>query len=64
MKRQREVEKMFVQMSEAMQCLEHVCMKGYINVAPQDVEIKRKSCSKFSMYVGLFVGFDPTFCHI
>ncbi|XP_073224372.1 BTB/POZ and TAZ domain-containing protein 1-like [Cicer arietinum] len=55
-KRQREEQKLYVQLSEAMECLEHICTEGCTNVAPYDVKKQRKRpCSKFSTCEGLQV---------
>ncbi|OIV98182.1 hypothetical protein TanjilG_11579 [Lupinus angustifolius] len=49
-RKQREEEGLYMQLSEAMDCLEHICTKGCTDVGPYDVELskeKRKPCSKF-----------------
>ncbi|RHN68679.1 putative histone acetyltransferase transcription factor and/or regulators TAZ family [Medicago truncatula] len=44
----REEQKLFVQLSEAVQCLKHICTEGCTNVASYDVEITGRPCTKFS----------------
>ncbi|KAL5076474.1 hypothetical protein RYX36_015458 [Vicia faba] len=57
MKRQRKEQEVFMQLSEAMECLEHICTEGCTSVAPYDVDVKEKRkrmpCSKFSTCQGL-----------
>ncbi|XP_058781970.1 BTB/POZ and TAZ domain-containing protein 1-like [Vicia villosa] len=59
MKRQREEQEVIMQLSEAMECLEHICTEGCTSVAPYDVDVKeqrkRMPCSKFSTCQGLQV---------
>ncbi|KAL1323419.1 hypothetical protein HN51_033768 [Arachis hypogaea] len=42
-------EKVYMQLSEAMECLEHICTEGCTNVGPYDVELRkgREPCTKF-----------------
>ncbi|KAJ1403255.1 Zinc finger, TAZ-type [Sesbania bispinosa] len=44
-------------LSEAMECLEHICTEGCTHVGPFDVELKqqKRPCSKFSTCQGLQV---------
>ncbi|XP_076934113.1 BTB/POZ and TAZ domain-containing protein 1-like [Bidens hawaiensis] len=46
---------MYFQLSEAMDCLEHICTEGCINVGPHDQEPMKKMtpCNKFSTCQGL-----------
>lgn len=46
MKRWREKKMMLVQLSEVMECLEHISTKGCTNMGLYDMEIKRKLRSK------------------
>ncbi|XP_061351261.1 BTB/POZ and TAZ domain-containing protein 2-like [Gastrolobium bilobum] len=56
-KRRREEQRLYVQLSEAMDCLEHICTEGCTHVGPYDVELKqeKRPCSKFSTCQGLQV---------
>ncbi|RDY04346.1 BTB/POZ and TAZ domain-containing protein 2, partial [Mucuna pruriens] len=49
-RKRREEERLYTQLSEAMECLEHICREGCTHVGPYDVEIgpQRKPCSKFA----------------
>ncbi|KAL1363792.1 hypothetical protein HN51_011970 [Arachis hypogaea] len=42
-------EKVYLQLSKAMECLEHICTEGCTNVGPYDVELRkgREPCTKF-----------------
>ncbi|CAL5202813.1 unnamed protein product [Lathyrus oleraceus] len=57
MKRQRKEQEVIMQLSEAMECLEHICTEGCTSVTPYDVDVKeqrtRMPCSKFSTCQGL-----------
>ncbi|XP_049409758.1 BTB/POZ and TAZ domain-containing protein 1-like [Solanum stenotomum] len=46
---------LYLQLSEAMDCLEHICTEGCTSVGPLDKEpsIKRQPCSKFDTCQGL-----------
>ncbi|XP_076902941.1 BTB/POZ and TAZ domain-containing protein 1-like [Bidens hawaiensis] len=48
-------QKLYIQLSEAMDCLQHICTEGCINVGPYDKDpIKnRVPCSKFSTCEGI-----------
>ncbi|XP_061340654.1 BTB/POZ and TAZ domain-containing protein 2-like [Gastrolobium bilobum] len=54
-RRHREEQGLYAQLSEAMECLEHICTEGCIDVGPYDVEVsgERKPCSRFSTCQGL-----------
>ncbi|KAK3225199.1 hypothetical protein Dsin_005061 [Dipteronia sinensis] len=54
-RRQREEQGMYMQLSEAMECLEHICTEGCTSVGPHDMEPckKRAPCSQFSTCQGL-----------
>ncbi|PON85246.1 Voltage dependent potassium channel [Trema orientale] len=53
-RRHREAQCLYLQLSEAMECLEHICSEGCTSVGPYDVEPGKKSpCSKYSTCQGL-----------
>ncbi|KAK3014840.1 hypothetical protein RJ639_008767 [Escallonia herrerae] len=54
-RRHREEQSLYLQLSEAMECLEHICTEGCTSVGPCDMEAgKHKGpCSKFSTCRGL-----------
>ncbi|KAF5730908.1 putative protein binding protein [Tripterygium wilfordii] len=54
-RRRREEQKLYLQLAEAMDCLEHICTEGCTNVGPYDIEPtkKREPCSKFATCEGL-----------
>ncbi|KAM2699555.1 hypothetical protein EV1_038416 [Malus domestica] len=54
-RRHREEQRLYLQLSEAMECLEHICKEGCTSVGPYDMEPghKRGPCSKFSTCQGL-----------
>ncbi|KAF5476661.1 hypothetical protein F2P56_003376 [Juglans regia] len=55
-RRLREAQSTYLELSEAMECLEHICTEGCTSVGPYDAEPKKKKkepCSKFSMCEGL-----------
>ncbi|KAL5748245.1 hypothetical protein ACOSP7_025278 [Xanthoceras sorbifolium] len=54
-RRHREEQSLYMQLSEAMECLEHICTEGCTSVGPYDVEPSKKKvpCSKFSTCQGL-----------
>ncbi|KAK4844702.1 hypothetical protein QYF36_023451 [Acer negundo] len=54
-RRQRKEQSLYMQLSEAMECLEHICTEGCTSVGPHDMEPckKRAPCSKFSTCQGL-----------
>ncbi|CAK9144598.1 unnamed protein product [Ilex paraguariensis] len=54
-RRHREAQSLYLQLSEAMECLEHICTEGCMSVGPYDVEPSknRGPCSKFSTCQGL-----------
>ncbi|KAK9066435.1 hypothetical protein SSX86_013757 [Deinandra increscens subsp. villosa] len=54
-RKQRKEQSLYFELSEAMECLEHICTEGCINVGPNDV-VPRKNrapCNKFSTCNGL-----------
>ncbi|XP_043723429.1 BTB/POZ and TAZ domain-containing protein 1-like [Telopea speciosissima] len=53
--RDREAQSLYLQLSEAMECLEHICTEGCTSVGPYDKEPSRKTgpCKKFSTCQGL-----------
>ncbi|KAK7265606.1 hypothetical protein RJT34_33228 [Clitoria ternatea] len=56
-RRHREEQGLYTELSEAMECLEHICTEGCTDVGPYDVEVKRerRPCGKFSTCQGLQV---------
>lgn len=54
-RRHREEQRLYAQLSEAMECLEHICTEGCTSVGPYDMEPgqKRGPCSKFGTCQGL-----------
>ncbi|CAK7336590.1 unnamed protein product [Dovyalis caffra] len=54
-KRHREEQRLYMELSEAMDCLEHICTEGCTTVGPCDLEPreKRDPCNKFSICEGL-----------
>ncbi|CAA2967294.1 BTB/POZ and TAZ domain-containing protein 1-like [Olea europaea var. sylvestris] len=54
-RRNREEQKMYLQLSEAMDCLEHICTEGCTSVGPCDMDPSKNKgpCSKFSTCHGL-----------
>lgn len=54
-KKQKEEQGIYAELSEAMECLEHICTEGCTDVGPYHVEVKRekKPCSRFSTCEGL-----------
>ncbi|KAM0946611.1 putative chromatin remodeling & transcription regulator BTB-POZ family [Dioscorea sansibarensis] len=55
-RRKREQEQVYIQLSEAMECLQHICTEGCTDVGPCDGEPPSKSkgpCSKFNTCQGL-----------
>ncbi|KAL6973117.1 BTB/POZ and TAZ domain-containing protein 1 [Sarracenia purpurea var. burkii] len=54
-RRHREEQSLYMQLSEAMECLEHICTEGCMSVGPSDMEPteKRSPCSKFATCRGL-----------
>ncbi|XP_030940000.1 BTB/POZ and TAZ domain-containing protein 1-like [Quercus lobata] len=54
-RRLREEQSLYLQLSEAMECLEHICTEGCTSVGPYDMEPTEKKgpCSKFSTCQGL-----------
>ncbi|CAJ2664265.1 BTB/POZ and TAZ domain-containing protein 2 isoform X2 [Trifolium pratense] len=55
LRRHREEQGLYAELSEAMECLEHICTEGCTDVGPYHVEVdrERKPCSKFSTCQGL-----------
>lgn len=54
-KRQKEDQSLYLQLSEAMDCLVHICTEGCTSVGPYNMEPfnKKEPCSKFSTCQGL-----------
>ncbi|KAJ6875664.1 BTB/POZ and TAZ domain-containing protein 1 [Populus alba x Populus x berolinensis] len=54
-RRHREEQRLYMELSEAMECLEHICTEGCTTVGPCDLEPskKRDPCDKFSICEGL-----------
>ncbi|KAK9278478.1 hypothetical protein L1049_028044 [Liquidambar formosana] len=54
-RKHREEQNLYLQLSEAMECLEHICSEGCTSVGPYDMEPtkNRGPCSKFSTCQGL-----------
>ncbi|TKY55289.1 BTB/POZ and TAZ domain-containing protein 2 [Spatholobus suberectus] len=56
-RRHREEQGLYAQLSEAMECLEHICTEGCTNIGPYDAEVKRerRPCGRFATCQGLQV---------
>ncbi|XAR67958.1 hypothetical protein NMG60_11002917 [Bertholletia excelsa] len=54
-RKHREEQSLYMQLSEAMECLEHICTEGCASVRPYDVEPTKDKgpCSKFATCQGL-----------
>ncbi|CAI9753992.1 unnamed protein product [Fraxinus pennsylvanica] len=54
-RRHREEQSLYLQLSEAMDCLEHICTEGCTSVGPYDTDPSKNKgpCSKFSTCHGL-----------
>ncbi|XP_042500747.1 BTB/POZ and TAZ domain-containing protein 1-like [Macadamia integrifolia] len=53
-RKEREAQSLYLQLSEAMECLEHICTEGCTSVGPYDKEPSRDGpCNKFSTCQGL-----------
>lgn len=54
-RRHREEQSLYLQLSEAMECLEHICTEGCTSVGPYDKEPSKNKgpCSKFATCQGL-----------
>ncbi|KAK3439828.1 hypothetical protein EUGRSUZ_B00171 [Eucalyptus grandis] len=55
-KRQRDDQKLYLQLSEAMDCLEHICTEGCTSVGPHDADpatVRKEPCGKFATCQGL-----------
>ncbi|CAA2935293.1 BTB POZ and TAZ domain-containing 1-like [Olea europaea subsp. europaea] len=54
-RRYREEQSLYLQLSEAMDCLEHICTEGCTSVGPYDMDPSKNKgpCSKFSTCHGL-----------
>ncbi|KAL9239188.1 hypothetical protein vseg_013531 [Gypsophila vaccaria] len=54
-KRQKEENNMYLQLSEATECLSHICTEGCTSVGPSDVDTNKKKepCKRFSTCQGL-----------
>ncbi|XP_058759634.1 BTB/POZ and TAZ domain-containing protein 2-like [Vicia villosa] len=55
LKKHKEEFGLYAELSEAMECLEHICTEGCIDVGPYNVEVDRekKPCKRFSTCQGL-----------
>lgn len=49
-KKQKEEQKLYIQLGEAMDCLVHICTEGCTSVGPYDMEPSKKKepCKRFS----------------
>ncbi|KAL2515456.1 BTB/POZ and TAZ domain-containing protein 1 [Forsythia ovata] len=58
-RRHREEQSLYLQLSEAMDCLEHICTEGCTSVGPYDMDPSKNKgpCSKFSTCHGLQLSF-------
>ncbi|QCD80984.1 BTB/POZ and TAZ domain-containing protein 1-like [Vigna unguiculata] len=56
-RRYRMEQSLYGELSEAMECLEHICSEGCTHVGPYDAEVKkeRRPCGRFSTCEGLQV---------
>ncbi|CAJ1974995.1 unnamed protein product [Sphenostylis stenocarpa] len=56
-RKRREEGRLYAELSEAMECLEHICTEGCTDVGPYDVEVGRGKgpCSKFGTCQGVQV---------
>lgn len=55
-RKHREEQILYLQLSEAMECLEHICTEGCTSVGPYDMKPnrnKKNPCGKFSTCQGL-----------
>lgn len=52
-RRIRREQRLYLQISDAMECLEHICTEGCTTVGPLDVEPSKTPCSKFTICQGL-----------
>ncbi|KAL8464723.1 hypothetical protein ACS0TY_034289 [Phlomoides rotata] len=54
-KRHRQEQNLYLQISEAMDCLEHICTEGCTSVGPYDMDTSKHKgpCSKFSTCQGI-----------
>ncbi|KAK6123595.1 hypothetical protein DH2020_042662 [Rehmannia glutinosa] len=54
-RRHRQEQSLYVQLSEAMDCLEHICSEGCTSVGPYDMDTSKHKgpCSKFSTCQGI-----------
>ncbi|KAL0364493.1 UNVERIFIED_CONTAM: BTB/POZ and TAZ domain-containing protein 1 [Sesamum angustifolium] len=54
-RRRSEEQSLYIQLSEAMDCLEHICSEGCTSVGPSDMDLSKHKgpCSKFSTCHGL-----------
>lgn len=54
-RKHREEQSLYLQLSEAMECLEHICSEGCTSVGPNDMDTSqhKSPCSKFSTCHGL-----------
>ncbi|KAG6573485.1 BTB/POZ and TAZ domain-containing protein 1 [Cucurbita argyrosperma subsp. argyrosperma] len=52
-RRQRKEKRMYLQLSDAIECVEHICKEGCTDVGPHDAEPTKKPCSKFSTCRGV-----------
>ncbi|KAL2243877.1 BTB/POZ and TAZ domain-containing protein 1 [Sesamum indicum] len=54
-RRHREEQRLYAQLSEAMDCLEHICSEGCTTVGPYDMDLSKHKgpCSKYSTCHGI-----------
>ncbi|CAM8878362.1 unnamed protein product [Rhodiola kirilowii] len=52
-RRFRREQNLYLQLNEAMECLEHICTEGCTSVGPLNVEPSKTPCSKFATCQGL-----------
>ncbi|KAK6920594.1 Zinc finger, TAZ-type [Dillenia turbinata] len=54
-RRHREEQRLYLELSEAMECLEHICTEGCTGVGPYDMEpsSKREPCGKYATCHGI-----------
>ncbi|KAL1534754.1 BTB/POZ and TAZ domain-containing protein 1-like isoform X1 [Salvia divinorum] len=54
-RRRREVQSLYIELSEAMCCLDHICSEDCTGVGPRDMDLSKEKgpCSKFSTCHGL-----------
>ncbi|KAI4343671.1 hypothetical protein L6164_010992 [Bauhinia variegata] len=54
-RKHRKEQSLYLELSEAMECLEHICTEGCTDVGPYDIELnkERRPCTKFATCQGL-----------